>query len=80
MEIIRLISWFDKNTEKLIGEFDISHIQLFVLKEIFNPPKSDPLMYNPYDIDKKIKGKIVNIVDIEFNFEKYVYQLDCFQK
>ena len=80
MEIDRIISWFDKSSEKLIGELDVNHIQLSSLEEIFNPPKNDPMMYNPYNIDIKIGKKIKEIIEIEFNFEKFVYQIDCFQK
>lgn len=53
MEAIRLISIFDKKTEKLIDEVNIDYIELNVLKEIFKPKENDPLMYNPYTIRKK---------------------------
>jgi hypothetical protein len=35
MKIERLISWFDKKEENLIGEYNIDALSLDVLKEIF---------------------------------------------
>ena len=71
---------FDKKTEKLIEEIDVSHLDVSTFKKIFNPPIEDSLMYYPYDIDSTIGSKIIKIIKINFDFDKYHYQLDCFQK
>jgi len=79
VKIERVISWFDRNTEELIGEHSVNSISLKSLKRIFSTSDSDPLMYNPYDIDVE-KGKELSLLTgFEFNHEKYVYQIDCFQ-
>ncbi|WP_436834588.1 DUF7683 domain-containing protein, partial [Parapedobacter sp. DT-150] len=57
----RVISWFDSNTEELIGEYNVDRISLEVLKHIFNPPDNDPLMYNPYSIDVE-QGKELSLL------------------
>lgn len=79
MKIERIISWFDRADEELIGEFNIDFIPLDILKGIFNPPIEDPLMYNPYDINIEGSEILKKYVDIEFEFDKYTYQIDCFQ-
>ncbi|MGF7028207.1 MULTISPECIES: colicin E3-like toxin immunity protein [Bacteroidota] len=79
MKIGRIISWFDRRDERLIGEFNIDFIPLDLLKETFRPPIEDPLMYNPYDINIAESEILKKYVDIEFEFDKYIYQIDCFQ-
>jgi len=79
MKIERIISWFDRRDEVLIGEFNIDFIPLDILKETFRPPIEDPLMYNPYDINIEESEILKKYVDIEFEFDKYIYQIDCFQ-
>ncbi len=62
-----------------MGEYSVDRISLEVLKHIFNHPDNDPLMYNPYSIDVE-QGKELSLLSgFEFNHEKYVYQIDCFQ-
>lgn len=80
MEIERYISWFDKNTERLVGEKDVSYLELQILKQIFKPPLEDPLMYNPYDINKSNCVEFTGLFEFNFEFDNYTYQLDCFQK
>ena len=75
-----MISCFRKEDDKLVKEIKIDFIELETLKKIFSPLKDDPLMYYPYDIDKDIGKMISNYIEIEFDFDTYVYQLDCFQK
>lgn len=79
MEIERTISWFDKHTEILVSEKNIDSIDLEILKEIFNPSKDDPLMYNPYNITEAKAKELKKHINIEFEFDRYFYQLDCFQ-
>ncbi|WP_436834529.1 DUF7683 domain-containing protein [Parapedobacter sp. DT-150] len=38
MKTERVISWFDRNTEELIGEYNVDRISLEVLKHIFTLP------------------------------------------
>lgn len=79
MKTERIISWFSKGEEELIGESNIDFIPLDILKKIFNPPFEDPLMYNPYDVNKNESEILKKYIDIEFKFDKYSYQIDCFQ-
>lgn len=58
MKTGRVISWFDKHTEELQGEFPLNNVSLETLKFIFKPQAGDPLMYNPYTISEKEGGQL----------------------
>lgn len=47
----KMMLWFDKKNDKLIGEQELDNISIKKLKEIFNVnDKVDPYMINAYDI------------------------------
>jgi len=78
-KIERVISWFDKTTEKLKGEKNIDPISLERLKSIFSPPPNDPFMIYVYTITEKHASQLKEMIDLEFMFDKYDYQLECFK-
>lgn len=78
-KIQRLISWYDKITEKLQGEKNIDTISLERLKLIFSPPPNDPFMIYIYPITEKHAQQLKEIINLEFLFDKYDYQLECFK-
>lgn len=78
-KVQRLISWYDKITERLKGEKNIDSINLEELKSIFNPPANDPFMIYVYTVTKEHAQKLKEIIDLEFIFDKYDYQLECFK-
>ena len=81
MEILRYITWYDKVTNKLVGEFRIDQIVAeSQLHEIFKKYKDDPLLYMVYDISKNEAEKILKHFDFSFDFDKFIYNLDCYQK
>ena len=79
MKIERLISRFDNSTEELLEEINIDNISIEVLKAIFKPSEEDPLMYNPHTITDIEADKLKNIINIQFDFNRFFYQLDCFR-
>lgn len=79
VEVTRLISTYDKKSHELLNEYNIDFIGVEVLKELFNPPTDDPLMYNFYWIEDAQLERMKQLVDIEFDLEKYIYQVECFQ-
>lgn len=79
MKIERLISWFDRETEELTGEYNIDHIAFELLKNIIKPSNEDPLMYNPYTLTREQSIALNKEVNFIFDFDKYIYQIDCFQ-
>lgn len=80
MEVQRVISWFDKDSETFVGEFNIDEfIDLDTLKTIFQLFPDDPLMYMVYDITPEISRTLNPYIPFNFDFEKFSFQLDCFQ-
>ncbi len=79
MEITRLISVYDKQTQELLKEYNIDFIKFDTLKKMFNPPDDDPLMYNFYWVEESQLEEMKQLVDVNFDLTKYIYQLECFQ-
>ena len=79
MKTVRLISWFDRKTDELIGEYNIDDVDFETLKSIMKPRKKDPLMYYIYTVKKRHKKKLKQFINIEFDLENYVYEVGCFQ-
>ena len=80
MKIERIISQFDRASKELLREYNIDHIDLEVLRKIFNPKDGDALMYDPYTISCKEAEKIsLYLNNFVFDFENSIYQIDCFQ-
>ncbi|MBP1615009.1 MAG: hypothetical protein H6Q13_2457 [Bacteroidetes bacterium] len=79
MEIVRLISWFERKSDKLVGDYNIDDVDFEILKSIVKPKKEDPLMYYPYTMNKKQISKLKQFINIEFDLENYVYEIGCFQ-
>lgn len=77
MKLVRRIIWFGKENEELFGELNIDHIGLEKLKEIFTAKADDPLMYDPYDIREREARLLQEFIPLEFNFIRYIYELDC---
>jgi len=80
MEIERLISYFDIKTEEFVGEYNIDNLDFNFLKSIMNPKDDDPLMYGSYILNIDQAKKLAPFVNLGFNFNDYIYQIDCFQK
>jgi len=78
MKIERDISWFDKTTERFVAEKNVDFIDLSILREIFQPPDEDPLMYNPYPIRETEANKLSQHLDFKYEFEKYNYYIECY--
>ncbi|MDB5211191.1 MAG: hypothetical protein JWQ30_2018 [Sediminibacterium sp.] len=79
-DIERLISVFNKNDESLVSEINVDHINLEDFRIIFSPPADDRDLCNVYPIGQDEAFKLKPLIDIDFNFSTYVYQLDYFAK
>lgn len=77
MKIERSISWFDKRTEDLVGEINIDFIDLITLKSIFKPSNDDDL-HLVYRIDESNGKQLEVLLNIKFDFEKYIYEMGCY--
>ena len=71
------ISVFDNKTDLLIKEIDIP-ADLGILKEKYiKELNTDPLLYYEYEIKNDDIEFYKNIIDIDFEFDKYTYFLSC---
>ena len=71
---------YHKENENLNKDFNITEIDLFILKKIFKSNSNDFDLYLSYEISE-MKAKMINeyLKDkIDFNFEKYEYYLQRF--
>ena len=80
MQIERVIAYYRKDSEKLEGDINIDHIDFEKIKNIFNPPIQDYMMYDPYEIGnnesielKKLDG------NLNFDLNSYSYYIECYQ-
>jgi hypothetical protein len=77
-KIQRIISVFNKNKENLVEELNVNFIALEKLQEIFKPSPEDPQMCLVYSIGEREAALLNNFLNINFDFNNYLYQLDCF--
>ena len=78
MQIERVINALDKSSEELVYEINVDAIKLEVLQSIFHPTIDDLVMYLIYDIKSEEARALTRYMDINFDFEKYDYQLACY--
>lgn len=79
--IRRYISVFDRRTERLIREIPLHEmLSLSELKAIVIDNHDDPLLIESYPIDQKVAAKFVEKTGEAFDFDKFIYYLDCFDE
>ena len=78
MKIERVLSCFDKKSDKLLWEKDINEIDFDTLKSILKPGK-DEYLELIYKIDESNCYIFEKLLKIEFDFEKYIYEIGCFK-
>lgn len=76
----RVISVFNKKDEVLITEIKVDTIPFKELQKIFNPSIDDNLMCLVYPITSKEARELSKYIDSPFDFDNYIYQLDCFEE
>jgi len=75
----RIIAWYDRDSESPVSRRNIDIIDLAILKSIFNPDDKDPVMYLAYPISEREAIELRKLTDINFEFEKYNYRVECYQ-
>lgn len=75
----RRILVFDRENDALVGEVELTEKLTFShLKEIFPTGEDDPLLIYPRTITPNEAIKLARLVEVIFDFDRYVYELDCF--
>lgn len=76
-QIVRVISSFDKISERLVEE-TIIDLTLEQLKTIFTPYSSDPLMYYSYPINHEQAVQLNILTDnLDLDLQQFDYCLEC---
>ena len=81
MEVIRVVSVYDKVKENLIEEFELK-VPLDILKEIFKvDDDDDPNMYKVYHITETNLPSLVKLIPElgKFNFNNVDLTYECFE-
>jgi hypothetical protein len=75
----RLIEVFSNKTDKFITEVELGHFDLKKFTRSFKPKTSDYLMYDGYFITNETEKYFDGLVNIDFDFNKFSYDLSCRQ-
>ena len=75
----RLIEVYSNKTDKFVTEIELGHFDLEKFKKIYKPKTWDYLMYECFDISKGQEKLYDGIVIIDFDFERFSYDLTCRQ-
>ena len=79
MGVQYVISWYDKDTNILIGEVKADPILLADFHSIFKVASEESRMYESQLIDLQQAKLLSTWLPICFDFTHYIYQLDCFR-
>lgn len=71
----RQIDYYDKLTDKLVGEIEIIDFQIEIIQKRFSIPIDDPYVYNPYLITITNADLFPYVI---FDFYSYDYFLACY--
>ena len=75
----RLIEVYSNKTDKFVVEVELGHFDLEKFKKIYKPKTWDYLMYECFDISKGQEKLCDGIVILDFDFERFSYDLTCRQ-
>jgi len=80
MDIHYIISWYDKDTNSLVGEVKADAIPFTDLQQLFTLIANGVPGYDSHLIDQQQAQALLTWIPIVFDFNRYIYQLDCFQR
>ena len=78
MYVVRQFDVFEKSLDHIHHEIEIKAFDLETAKKCLENTEDDPLLYNGYIVEGKIKLFFENL-GYEFETEKYDYYLCCYQ-
>lgn len=79
MEAHYCISWYEKDTNILLGEIPVNFIPYADLQQVFNLASDEPLMYESHLVEQRQAQRLSRWLVLTFDFSQYIYQLDCFK-
>jgi len=75
-KVIRVLRWYEKDGDALIGERLLNNINLSELQKLFGEPK-DNLMFECYPINQLQATFLQRRLKQSFDFRSYAYFLEC---
>jgi len=75
-KVIRMLRWYAKDGDALIGERLLNNINLSELQKLFGEPK-DNLMFECYPITQLQARFLQTRLKQSFDFRSYAYFLEC---
>jgi hypothetical protein len=73
---IRMIRWYEKEGDQLVGELSLPNIRLTELQELFNESPDD-LMFECYLISDQQANYFQQKINQKLDLDSYDYFLDC---
>ncbi|SQD76784.1 DUF7683 domain-containing protein [Moritella yayanosii] len=80
IKVTRVVEYFNKENDEYVDKVILADVPLNALQDMFGGRDADdPLMYYVYAIDKTHEVFFSKYVDINFEFDKFDYFLDCYR-
>jgi hypothetical protein len=77
MSYLRVVRWFERDGDKLIGEQPLDGVDLSILQKAFAVAADDP-MYDCYPIETKQQVEYIQgVTHLVINIQSYDYFLEC---
>lgn len=74
--VVRVVSAFDKKTERLVDQMKLFDVDLAMLQALFHIPADNP-MYDSSEVGPAEVAVLRDHVDGEFDLDRYDYFVDC---
>lgn len=78
MKVVRQFDIFEKASDYIFKEIEISNFDLAAVKSFLDNTESDPLLYEGYKIEGAIKLYFEGL-GYKFSTDQYEYFLCCYQ-
>jgi len=81
-EVRRVLAWYDKNTECLVGEVELEGIGVDDLRRIFgvSPEKSiDPRMFDCYSVEERHAAQLQKFVRVDIDPSHFDFFVEATQ-
>lgn len=76
IQVLRMLRWYEKEANQLIGELSLPNIELTELQELFQE-SPDNLMFECYAIGSRQAYYFQQKVKPKLNLDDYDYFIDC---
>jgi len=75
--LIRVVEYFSRDTDELVGEFALPHVELAELQKIWKAPPDEP-MIECFSIEPEQAQFFRELAGIDFDFKQHSYFLAAY--